>query len=142
MAIELPASSTVDSLSKEVKRPVGVYIAIALLILGSFGNLFLIMPEIPAYIFGKLIYGIFGASIGLISAAMGLLLGYGFYKLRKIAWTVGMPWLMFQAINGFLSLLIITPIAIGSLTLIALASFVTSIPVILYISFKRAYFIC
>lgn len=142
MAIELPASSTVDSLSKEVKRPVGVYIAIALLILGSFGNLFLIMPEIPAYIFGKLIYGILGASIGLISAGMGLLLGYGFYKLRKIAWTVGMPWLMFQAINGFLSLLIITPIAIGSLTLIALASFVTSIPVILYINFKRAYFIC
>jgi len=138
----LQASSTVYALSKEVKRPIGVYVAIALLLLGALGNLFLIIPEIPAYMFGKLVYGVLGAFIGLIFGGMGIALGYGFYKLKKIAWTVGMPWLIFEAINGFLSLLVITPIAIGSLALIALGSLVTSIPVILYINFKKECFIC
>lgn len=120
----------------------GVYVVIALLMLGALGNLLLIIPEIPAYLFGKLIYGVSGAFIGLIFGGMGIALGYGFYKLKKIAWTVGMPWLMFEAINGFFSLFIITPIALSSLALITLGSLVTSVPVILYINFKKDYFIC
>lgn len=139
---EVVANSANNALSREVKRPMGVYVAIALLMLGALGNLLLIIPEIPAYLFGKLIYGVLGAFIGLIFGGMGIALGYGFYKLKKIAWTVGMPWLMFEAINGFFSLFIITPIALSLLALIALGSLVTSIPVILYINFKKDYFIC
>ena len=129
-------------LSKELHKPTGLNVVITLLILGSLGHLIQTMPQIPAFIFGKMVYGLVGTVLAFIFGITGLFITYGFYKLKKLAWTLGLPWLLFESFNGLLSLFILPPITVNSLIIIATSSLITSIPVLLYIRSKKEYFIC
>lgn len=131
-----------NMLSKELEKPTGFNIVITLLLLGSFAQLIQIMPQIPAFILGKIVYGFVGTIFAFIFGIVGLLLTYGFYKLKRIALTFGLPWLLFEAVNGLLAFFIFPPITINSLIIIAASSLITAIPVLLYIHSKKEYFIC
>ncbi len=142
VSTEVIVGSACNALSKELKRPTGLNIVLTLLMIGALGHLLQTMPQIPAFIFGKMIYGLLGTLLSFIFGIIGLFVTYGFYKLKKIAWTLGLPWLLFEAVNGLLSLFIFPPITVSSLIIIAASSLITSIPVILYIRSKKEYFIC
>jgi len=101
-------------LSKELNRPAGFKIILTLLIVGVCGHLFQAMPQIPVFIFGKILYGLLGSLLAFIFGLMGLIITYGLYKLKKIAWTFGLPWLLFETLNGFIALFIFPPINISS----------------------------
>lgn len=139
---ELMVVSKSNTLSKELKRPTGFNVMLFLFMLGVIADLLLVEPNIPTFIFGKLIYGTAGSFIGLLFVIIGLSLAYGFYRLKKIAWTLGIPWLLFEAINELFSLTSIAPRENSLLLLIAIISLITSIPVILYLNSKKKYFIC
>ncbi|WP_321418466.1 hypothetical protein [uncultured Methanomethylovorans sp.] len=130
------------SLSKELKRPTGFSVIITLLLLGSVVQLLQVMPQIPAFILGKMVYGFVGTIFAFIFGVTGLVITYGFYKLKRIALTFGLPWLLFEAANGLLALFIFPPITVNTLLIIAASSLITSIPVLLYIHSKKEYFIC
>lgn len=142
VSTEKVVDTTCNVLSKELKRPIGFNIVLILLMIGIFGNLLQAIPQIPAFIFGKMIYGLVGTVLAFIFVITGSFITYGFYRLKKIAWTLGLPWLLFEAINGFLALFVNPSISITSLILIATSLLVTSIPVLLYILSKKEYFIC
>lgn len=142
MSTEVVVDTACNVLSKELKRPTGFNMVLTLLILGVFGHLLQTMPQIPVFIFGKMIYGFLGTLLAFVFVIIGLFVTYGFYKLKKVAWTLGLPWLLFEAVNGLLSLFIFPPITVSSLIIIAASSLITSIPVILYILSKKEYFIC
>ncbi|OPY21489.1 MAG: hypothetical protein A4E24_00550 [Methanomethylovorans sp. PtaU1.Bin093] len=142
MSTEAVVDATCNTLSKELKRPNGFSIMLTILMLGVFGHLLQTMPQIPAFIFGKMIYGLVGAVLAFIFGIIGLFITYGFYKLKKIAWTLGLPWLLLEGVNGFLSLFIFPPITVSSLIIIATSSLITAIPALLYILSKKEYFIC
>jgi hypothetical protein len=142
VSAEVIVGPACNVLSKELKRPNGFNIVLTLLMIGALGHLLQTIPEIPAFMFGKIIYGLVGTVLAFIFGIIGLFVTYGFYKLKKLAWTVGLPWLLFEAVNGLLSLFILPPITVNSLIIIAASSLITSIPVILYIRSKKEYFIC
>ena len=142
MSTKAVVGSACNTLSKELKRPTGFSIILAILMLGVFGHLLQTMPQIPAFIFGKMIYGRVGTVLAFISGTIGLFITYGFYKLKKIAWTIGLPWLLFEGVNGFLSLFIFPPITVNSLVIKASSSLITAITALLYILSKKEYFIC
>ncbi len=142
MSTETVVGPGCNVLSKELKRPTGFNMVLTLLILGAIGHLLQTMPQMPAFIFGKMIYGLLGTVVSFIFGVIGLVITYGFYKLKKISWTLGLPWLLFEAVNGLLSLFIFPPITVNSLIIIATSSLITSIPVLLYIRSKKEYFIC
>lgn len=142
MSTETVVGLGCNVLSKELKRPTGFNMVLTLLILGAIGHLLQTMPQMPAFIFGKMIYGLLGTVVSFIFGVIGLVITYGFYKLKKISWTLGLPWLLFEAVNGLLSLFIFPLITVNSLIIIATSSLITSIPVLLYIRSKKEYFIC
>ncbi len=142
MSNETVVGSVCNALSKELKRPTGFSIILVILMLGAFGHLLQTIPQIPVFIFGKMIYGLVGTVVAFISGTIGLFITYGFYRLKKIAWTIGFPWLLFEIVNGFISLFIFRPITLSSLNIIATGPLITSIPVLLYILSKKEYFIC
>ena len=118
------------------RRPLGVTILAILFLLGTILNLWMLFGRVPAVLFGIFMESNSAQIFYLFMAIIGVYLSFGFFKLLKRAWFVGMLFLSFGAANTLFTAVIYSTFSIQKEIFISYISFISFIIVIFYLNEK------